>query len=85
MRVTVREEERSLFGNEYGPLPSSGQTRKSNSVDVKKKIFKYFLNSFQQYLMNVYNVLVCHGMMGQTPRMPEIILPFEKLTDMTGK
>lgn len=37
MRVTVREEERSLFGNEYGPLPSSGQTRKSNSVDVKKK------------------------------------------------
>lgn len=35
--------------------------------------------------MNVYNVLVCHGMVVQTPRMSEISLPLEKLTDVMGK
>ena len=51
---------------------------------VKKKIFNYFVNSLL-YLMNVYNVLVCHGVVGQTPRMSEISLPLEKLTDVMGK
>lgn len=76
---------RSLsFGNERGLLPSSGKNRKSNSMLMCDKIY-YFLNSLQQYVTNVYNVLVCHGTVGQTLRIPRIFPPFEKLKDMMGK